>query len=499
MQDTLGGSTLTAFGTENDGSNHNNATSGFGSDGNGTFWEWTSNLPRGGGFRIDVNSDISNNYSIGVRFAFTQTGPGWRKIIDYKNLGADTGFYFYSGGYVRFYNHPNEGTTLVSNEQIVDIVATRSSEGTFIAYIVVDGILHKEIEVDDSLGQAIPSVVDGRPRFGFFHDDNATSSEATNAGKVYSVKIWNGPISEEDVEEAMNATISYNGNGHLSGVVPVDNSTYSPDDPVSIAGNTGNLTRTGYAFGGWNTMADGTGIQYLPGSVMLMPASSVVLYATWEALEPITPGETPDEPKIETYSYDLTLNTLNRFSWNLDPNHLLGEHPVHELVSGIMPIGFTCEERFITGTFRSTGIWTFSLLSRSGNNEVWNHFRLRVIPPTLTPLILGIWINGQYNPSTIIEDRGHGEAAITELINIHSEKGKPLELRLHSDYIKDEIGYRIVRGQLPAGMRFYESHSEGNPIAVISGTPVTQGGHLFVVSVKDWRGRGYQWIRLVVN
>ena len=210
LSDSLGGSTLTAFGTENDGNNHNNATSGFGTDGgiggDTTYWYWTSTLARGGGFYLDVNSAISSNYSIGVRFAFDQTGPSWKKIIDYKNMGLDTGFYFESAN-LYFYNYGG-GSTPISNEQIVDVIATRDgTTNRFIAYMVVDGQLIEELNVDDTDGQAIPSVIGGKPRFGFFFDDIATSSEATSGGKVYSIKIWNGPITQDEAGNAMDDTI----------------------------------------------------------------------------------------------------------------------------------------------------------------------------------------------------------------------------------------------------------------------------------------------------
>lgn len=206
LSDSLGGSTLTSFDTENDGLNHNNATSGFGTDagigGDTTYWYWTSTLARGGGFWIDVNSSISSNYSVGVRFAFNQTSPSWRKIIDYKNMASDTGFYFLNSN-LYFYNYGG-GSTSISDNQIIDVIATRDgTTGKFTAYIVVDGHYYKELEVDDPANQAYPTVVGGKTRFGFFFDDIATSAEATSGGKVYSIKIWNSPITEEEIEEAL--------------------------------------------------------------------------------------------------------------------------------------------------------------------------------------------------------------------------------------------------------------------------------------------------------
>jgi len=49
-------------------------------------------------------------------------------------------------------------------------------------------------------------------------------------------------------------TVTYNGNGKTAGSVPVDAaSPYTNGSTVTVLGNTGNLTRTGYTFAGWNT------------------------------------------------------------------------------------------------------------------------------------------------------------------------------------------------------------------------------------------------------
>lgn len=72
LEDSFSNSSLTAFGPENDTKNCNNHTSGFLEDEEGTYWFWTSTLPRGGGFWIDVDQDISESYSIGGRFLLTK-------------------------------------------------------------------------------------------------------------------------------------------------------------------------------------------------------------------------------------------------------------------------------------------------------------------------------------------------------------------------------------------------------------------------------------------
>lgn len=243
LTDQLGNSVLIPFSTENDGYSHNNATSGFGNDDDGSYWYWTSSLSRGGGFKIDIDQDISTSYTIGVRFSFTSTGSGYRKIIDYKNSASDTGFYFL-GGRLNFYPY-GTGTTNVANNQVVDIIATRKADGLFTAYFIINGTLYKELELNSG-SEAIPSIVDGKVRFGFFFDDNATSSEATSGGKVYSVRIWNGPISSVQAETAMEPTftVSFDTDSDTTiatQTVKENEKAVQPTDPTKI----------GHDFLGW--------------------------------------------------------------------------------------------------------------------------------------------------------------------------------------------------------------------------------------------------------
>ncbi|MEK4231363.1 InlB B-repeat-containing protein [Solibacillus sp. FSL H8-0538] len=76
-------------------------------------------------------------------------------------------------------------------------------------------------------------------------------------------------------------TVQYNGNGSVIGTVPVDNTKYAKDASVTVAGNSGDLAKTGYTFTGWNTKADGTGTAYLPNGTLKMGEENVTLYAQW--------------------------------------------------------------------------------------------------------------------------------------------------------------------------------------------------------------------------
>jgi uncharacterized repeat protein (TIGR02543 family) len=76
-------------------------------------------------------------------------------------------------------------------------------------------------------------------------------------------------------------TITYNGNGNLEGDVPVDSTRYLSGATITVLGNTGDMTKTGYAFAGWNTEANGSGISHAVASTFILGSASVTLYAKW--------------------------------------------------------------------------------------------------------------------------------------------------------------------------------------------------------------------------
>jgi uncharacterized repeat protein (TIGR02543 family) len=83
-------------------------------------------------------------------------------------------------------------------------------------------------------------------------------------------------------------TVSYNnGNGSTFGNVP-GSSTYTNGATVTVSGNTGTLTRTGYTFAGWNTLG-GTGPNYNPGDTFTISAN-VTFYAQWTPVVPPPPS-----------------------------------------------------------------------------------------------------------------------------------------------------------------------------------------------------------------
>jgi hypothetical protein len=204
LLDLKNGSQLSKFDATSTPTNHNNSTSGFDTDDNGIHWFWNSTANRGGGLWIDLDSDISKSYTIGLKFSFKNTETGFRKIIDFKDLTSDNGFYFFGGGSLNFYPQSFVSKAKILNDEVLDLIITRdASTNEFKVFTVVNGKLELELTYSDDLEHAVPALIGGKPRLRFFHDDTSTSSEATNGGKVYSIKIWDAPLSASDIGKSL--------------------------------------------------------------------------------------------------------------------------------------------------------------------------------------------------------------------------------------------------------------------------------------------------------
>lgn len=79
--------------------------------------------------------------------------------------------------------------------------------------------------------------------------------------------------------------VIYDSNGADGGLTPVDYNDYLTGQTVTVQGNDYNLFREGYSFIGWNTNADGSGINFTQGQTFLIGFDSIVLYARW-SLDP---------------------------------------------------------------------------------------------------------------------------------------------------------------------------------------------------------------------
>ena len=104
--------------------------------------------------------------------------------------------------------------------------------------------------------------------------------------------------------------VKYNANASTGGTVPMDSESYLEADTVIALGNTGNLVKTGNAFTGWNTAADGSGTSYVAGTgTFTMGSVDVTLYAMWVFSTEITMADA-------SFVYDGTAKSLTASNTN---------------------------------------------------------------------------------------------------------------------------------------------------------------------------------------
>lgn len=87
---------------------------------------------------------------------------------------------------------------------------------------------------------------------------------------------WDPPLLTVTSSGAANCTITYNANGG-SGAPGTDTIVIGSSYTISAT----QPTRSGYAFLGWNTAADGSGVSYASGVTINTVNSNMILYAIW--------------------------------------------------------------------------------------------------------------------------------------------------------------------------------------------------------------------------
>ena len=120
-------------------------------------------------------------------------------------------------------------------------------------------------------------------------------------------------------------TITYNCNNNTGGTVPVDGSSpYISGANITVLGNTGNLTKAGDAFIGWNTVAGGTGISYVGGNKFELNVNTI-LYAQYTIPFLTTGGSTisyTNSTYVITFTTDGTMTFKSGITMPTTINYL---------------------------------------------------------------------------------------------------------------------------------------------------------------------------------
>lgn len=108
---------------------------------------------------------------------------------------------------------------------------------------------------------------------------NGTGTPYPVGSNGFTMPASNVTLYAQWVDDSINYTLTYDGNGSTGGSVPAASTSYPDGAGVSVLGRA-TLVQSGYTFLGWNTQADGTGTSYPVGNTILMNADNT-LYAQW--------------------------------------------------------------------------------------------------------------------------------------------------------------------------------------------------------------------------
>ena len=168
------------------------------------------------------------------------------------------------------------------------------------------------LKVNGSATQNVPSS-SGNLTF-------AITSPITYIELVSNKYIWIKSVTVNTAAGSTTYKVTYDKNGATSGSVPTDATNYTSGTTVTVKSNSGNLAKTGYTFGGWNTKFDGTGTNYTAGSGTFTITANTTLYAKWNTATKYTvtlvPGSgSVTNTELEGASVDLPTPTLDCGDW----------------------------------------------------------------------------------------------------------------------------------------------------------------------------------------
>ncbi|MFH0799017.1 MAG: InlB B-repeat-containing protein [Pseudomonadota bacterium] len=152
-------------------------------------------------------------------------------------------------------------------------------------------------------------------------------------------------------------TVTYDGNANAGGAVPTDTTNYEQGMAATVFANTGALVKTGFAFSGWNTQADGGGTTYTQAQILAMGAVNVTLYAKWTAnptysVGGTVAGLTGTLVLQDNGGDDLSLTSSGAYSFST----ALANGAAYSVTVKTQPAGQTCTVANPSGTISAANI-----------------------------------------------------------------------------------------------------------------------------------------------
>ncbi len=155
-----------------------------------------------GGYRFGPNQGLSVTgampdqvYTVDLVFAF-DTLVGWRKILDFKDLTTDEGYYTYddiSQFVIVAGSAFADGPHALAPATTYQMTITRDAAGTVVGYVDRSPVW---TFVDSASVATLVAV--GAPAH-FFIDDNATGMSEAEGGTVRRIRIWDRALAAGEI------------------------------------------------------------------------------------------------------------------------------------------------------------------------------------------------------------------------------------------------------------------------------------------------------------
>ncbi|KOP64722.1 hypothetical protein AMS62_05215 [Bacillus sp. FJAT-18019] len=288
----------------------------------GNVWSWGDNSKK----QLGLSSNGSSLIPVpvpGIEQVREISAGGFHSVVMKKD-GTVWGWGFNSGGQIGdgTYNNTREIPTLT--KAVLDTTSPDTGSGSLNPYsITSDSVALEWPKASDNMTEqhelqyllyisGSPNIGDvsqmernGKPVGGYAADQTGLVVNGLAEGTDYYFNvIAKDAVGRKSAYRMLKVTtkwpqiysLTYDGNGHTTGNVPVSSGLFARGDETVVAGNTGRLGKDGFVFEGWNTEADGSGIDYLAGGKLIFGTQDVTLYAQWKAVQ------VPAELKVVSYT-----------------------------------------------------------------------------------------------------------------------------------------------------------------------------------------------------
>lgn len=144
------------------------------------------------GLSLNTTGLITDNYTIAALFRFNSISS-WRKVLDFKNLASDYGFYLY-GGQLNFFFETSGGPSVLPGAFLEAVLTRDSSTNLVTAYF--DGSPVFSFTDSSSSG-----VISAANLLNIFQDDVRTGGSESSSGSVAGIQIFNTVLTDAEVAD----------------------------------------------------------------------------------------------------------------------------------------------------------------------------------------------------------------------------------------------------------------------------------------------------------